>query len=284
MRTVFILAMGTLQVTPLAVQAGTDPIFHPEKDIRLAAIQMIGRMGDKAKIPLLLTALSKERTPSNRSAILNSLVDIDSADPRVYTAVLASLADTGEDFATCVSCDAVFLLWDKFGDRPVRDLTTIIDNKKDSSFFRCNAACALRGVLNHVKGKIPKYVIDCIEANLFDKNKLVRLHVAGVVRIIANKRPEQTPMTTMVKAFTTDEYIRGNMANAFITCGKVVFPYMKKTIRHEDEDIRLATLDILEFIGNDSRALLPELRACFTDPSEKVRDRAKQVISTLTKE
>jgi hypothetical protein len=282
MSTVLLLGSHILGALILAQTPPIDPLGHPDPDTRYRAIKELGRLGKKGTvhIPSLIKAFSADKVARNRSASIDALCDIDATDPRVYATVLRAL----DDPSIGVGCDAVFRLSSDFGDRPLRDLTAILNDKKRSPIARSHAACGLDGVIeNHVKGDIPKEVMDSIEVNLFDEDEMVRLDVCAMVRGIVKRQPNKAPIAIMVRAFTTDksELMQINMRSALPKCGKRILPYMKQSIRHENEDIRFMTLRILDDLAEDARPLLPEIRAALMDPSKMVCDAARETLRTL---
>jgi hypothetical protein len=308
MRRISAFVVGAFLVAAsVAHSQSTDQLFHAERsgydrrdvppgargviwtkltprEQALFGIIGMGSLPDHVKqdVPSLIKALSSERTPVNRAAILNALCEIDPDDPRVYNAVLGALngapgLEPGQ---------ATFLLWDKFGTRPLRDLTLILNDKKKSVDNRCYALYALNGLLaNHVKGDIPKYVMDSFEANLFDRESRVRIEVAWIVGECAKRRPEQAPIAVMVKVFTTDksDAVRINLGAALHYCGKPAFPYLKKTLGHEKDDVRLSTLYVIRALDDDALLFINDIEAALNDRSQQVREFAKKLLSELKK-
>jgi HEAT repeat protein len=270
------LALGDLS------QSDSD-LFHKDSAMRLKAIADAGKLREQGKklLPSLIKAYSTESSPQNRNAILMALCEIDSNDPHVYKTILNALrTPPGE------SSSAVFLLWHNFGTRPIADLTKILNDKKTSPHIRCAAISALDGILNnHVNGEIPKYVMDSFEINLFDGELAVRLDIACIVQECAKRRPEQAPIATLIRSFTTEksDAMRINVGSALSNCGRKVIPFLRKTLRHDDEHIRLHTLYVVGSLGSDALPLINDIQVVLGDRSEQVRKVAKEIFSDLKK-
>jgi hypothetical protein len=145
---------------------------------------------------------------------------------------------------------------------------------------------AISGILNGNRKKdIPVSVLNCLKANLFDKDKNIRCEAAITYTFVADLNADLIPAEIIVKSFTTDDFdlVRFNLRFVLPKCGKKVVPAMRKALRHPEEDVRLLSLYVLRDVGPDARPVLEDIRALKNDPSEEVREAAAKVLEKLEK-